>query len=173
MLAELQSLIARFEILDKQVSDLTRQFGIEHGITDSDIEKICKKMLAGLEPVLEPPRLDEPVRIIAAYRWRFNPLQPAISQLLFKTDDGRNILLSERGLCVGPESIPIEQVELIPKFSKALPAEVHPRPKGAKKWNYALSLSAGYELCIRGEYVDGRFVRRYGLRLRFKEKKSE
>jgi hypothetical protein len=173
MLAELQSLIDRFEILDKQVSDLTRQFGRERGITDRDIEEISTKMLAGLVPVLEPPRLDEPVRIIAAYKWRFNAREPAVFQLLFKTDGGGNILLSDRGLCAGPESVPIEELELMPKFNKALPAEVHPRPKGAKKWNYALSLSAGYELCIRGEYVDGRFVRRYGLRLRFKEKKSE
>ncbi len=139
MLAELLKLANDFENLHEQVSNRTKAFLQSRGVGEDFLNEVRDKLLAGIEPATNPKRLDDSVRIVSAWAWHFDPVTPEKYMLVLRTDKGENLVMGEKGLCAGPETIPDTDLVSKAEFAKALPADVSIRPKGACFQNIAWS----------------------------------
>jgi hypothetical protein len=156
----------RFEYLDNELAELTREYTKRRGISADALESSTtdhlKGLIAGVMKPHDPQRVPNPVEIIAAYEWRVDGTVK--SKLVLASHDGRYLVLGEKGFCYGPQDISAQE-ELVLKahFEKALPARANPRPKTSAPWNFAIPLANEYILRARPDEIDGEHVCRFGL----------
>ncbi|HEX7423358.1 MAG TPA: hypothetical protein VF311_05665 [Terriglobales bacterium] len=158
MLRELASIGDRFASLDEEVSEVTNPF-----ITEEVLQTHLEKLLSGAEVPHDPKRVQNPIVLVAAYEWRVGGSENFKSKLILASEEGKYLVLGERGLCFGPQTIPAEELFMKVDFAKALPAKVNPRPRKAKAWNFAIRLANGYELRVHPDELNGKPVCRFGL----------
>jgi len=165
MITELQELVDLFEKMDDRISQLTEDWMKEKGVSEEDIFAFTEKMVVtGETPEDRPAHLEKSVIIVSAHEWVRPNDKGAKSALLLRTGDGRYLLLSNNGLCLGPHDAEEGQLWPLQVFEKALPARVKTKPKRARDWNYQIPLSNGFELWVRPGPLGREFVCRYGLR---------
>jgi hypothetical protein len=164
MIAELLELGEKFEKLDERLTQATHEPLPQKGMTAESLAPIIQDpMQKGESPRRNPP-LPGRIEIVAAYDWHFDGRAPERCQLVLRSADGRNLLLSDSGLCEGPIEIPEDELMLKPDYGKALPAEIKPRSGHGGRWDFAIPLANGYSIVVRGEAVGERFIRHYGLK---------
>lgn len=165
MITELNGMMFRFEYLDEELAGLTREYTKRKGISAEALESSTadhlKVLLAGLMEPHNPQRVPNPVEIVAAYEWRVDGTIK--SKLVLASQDGKYLVLGERGLCYGPQDISAQELVLKAHFEKALPAKANPRPKTSASWNFAIPLANGYMLSARPDELNGEHVCRFGL----------
>jgi hypothetical protein len=158
MLHELATIGDRFISLDGELSELTAGF-----VNEEVMQTHLEKLLSGAESPHDPKRVQNPTTLVAAYEWRVDDTENVKRKLVLASEDGKYLLLGEKRLCFGPESIPAGELFVKGNFTNALPAKVNPRPRKAREWNYAIPLANGYELRVRLDEVNGVSVCRFGL----------
>ena len=165
MITELNWMMFRFQYLDEELSELTRECTRRRGISaealESSTEDYMRELLAGAMKPHDPQRVPNPVEIAAAYEWRVDGTVKG--KLVLASQDGKFLVLGERGVCYGPQDIPAQELILKAHFEKALPAKANPRPKTSAPWNFAIPLANGYMLRARPDEVKGERVFRFGL----------
>ena len=82
---------------------------------------------------------------------------------LFKTETGENVVLCDKGLCYGPESVEDKDLKTDTRFDGILPAGVNPKPKKATGWNYKLNFENKCVLQVQSSNQGGRFSYRVNL----------
>ncbi len=155
----------RFQYLDEEISELAREYTKRRGISVEALESSTtdhlKGLIAGVVKPHDPRRVPNPVEIVAAYEWRVDGTVK--SKLVLTSQDGRYLVLGEKGLCYGPQDIPAQELVVKGHFEKALPAKVNPRPRTSVPWNFAIPLGNGYMLRARPDEINGERVCRFGL----------
>ncbi|MGA2233972.1 MAG: hypothetical protein ABSG23_00645 [Terriglobales bacterium] len=169
MLEELDHLVRSFDSLDAKVSVLVNDLMKKRGVTEDVVQAQFEKLMSGIAAPHDPKKLQKSVVITAASEWKVG--EAVKCGILFVSDAG-NLVLGERGLCLGPQAIPTEHLKVKPEFAKALPATVNPKPKKADRWNYVIPLAKGYDLRVRPTEMNGRRVIRFGLQRRTSKAKS-
>jgi hypothetical protein len=169
MLDELAALVKSFDTLDAKVSALVHDLMQKRGVTEHVVQAQFEKLMSGISAPHDPQKLQKLVVITAACEWKVG--ETVKCGILFVSDAG-NLVLGERGLCLGPQEIPSEHLRPKAEFAKALPATVNPKPKKADRWNYVIPLAKGYDLRVRPAEVNGRRVIRFGLRGRITKAES-
>jgi hypothetical protein len=166
MIEELVSLGNRFEALDAKLDELSGEMmqarGLSKEMLQINTETELKELLSGASEPYRPQRVPNPTEIVSAYEWRANSVTKCA--LVLASNDGKFLLLGERGLCYGPQDVPVNELILKTDFVKALPATVNPRPKRSAPWDYGIVLANGYILRARSDTVNGKHVCRFGLR---------
>lgn len=163
MISELKGFATRFDSLDNEISELTHDLMERKGVSQEVVQAHLVSLLAGAATPHDPTRLRSPVVITAACEWRAG--DSVKSAIIFISDAG-NLVLGEKGLCLGPQGIPTEHLKVKAEFSKAFPANVNPKPKKAGSWNYVIQLANSYELRVRPDERHGKQIVRFGLRRR-------
>jgi hypothetical protein len=158
MLRELSSIGDQFVSLDGELSELTAGF-----VNEEVMQTYLEKLLSGAEAPHDPKRVPNPTVLVAAYEWRVGNTGDVKHKLVLASDKGKYLLLGEKGLCFGPESIPAGELFVKVNFTNALPAKVNPRSRKATEWNYAIPLANGYELRVRLDEANGVSACRFGL----------
>jgi hypothetical protein len=166
LIVELQRMGDEFESLDEELTNLTREWVQQRGWSVEALENhtaaYTEGLLKGIHQPHNPEHVPNPIEVVAAYEWRANGT--IRSKLVLGSKDNSYLLLGERGLIYGPQSIPAEELIVKAEFEKALPATVNPRPKKSAPWNFALSLANGYILRVRPDDLNGKPVIRFALR---------
>jgi hypothetical protein len=166
MIAELHRLGHLFESLDTELEALTqaqaRRRGLSAEVLEEQTRNHLERVLAGVEHFHSPSLPPNPLEIVAAYEWRGGGT--AKCGLVFASRDSKFLILGEKGICYGPQNIPLHELVRKAEFDAALPALVNPRPKKAAPWNFAIQLRNGYILRARPDIVEGKAVVRFGLR---------
>lgn len=166
MITELVTIGNDFESLDRELGELACGIAHRRGLTRQILEAHTtaemKELMSGAAKPYRPERVPNPIEIVAAYEWRTDDIIK--SGLIMASKNGKYLLLGDRGLCYGPQTIPVNELVARPEFQRALPATVNPRPKKSAPWNYAIALANGYILRARPDEVNGRSVCRFGLR---------
>src|ERR1035438_7210436 len=158
MLRELASIGDRFVTVDEELSELTA--GV---VSEEVVQTHLEKLLSGAAAPHDPRRVENAVVLVAAYEWRVGDSGDVKCKLVLASEDGKYLILGEKGLCFGPQTIPAGELFVKANFTGALPARVNPRPRKAGGWNYAIPLANGYELRVRPDEVGGAAVCRFGL----------
>lgn len=166
MIEELLILGNRFKFLDGRSMELARRIAQQRGLTkealETETESEIKRLLSGTSEPYKPERVPNPVEIVSACEWRAESTVKCA--LVLVSNDAKYLLLGERGLCYGPQNIPVEELVVKKNFARALPAVVNPRPKKCVPWDYAITLANGYTLWSRPDTVKGKPICRFGLR---------
>jgi hypothetical protein len=166
MLEELRHLVNMFESLDKALTRLTRNVAAQKGLPEeklrTHLENTFEALQSGKGKVYRPQRVPNPVEITGAYEWRAGRVDKC--GLILKSNHGRYLIVGEKGLCYGPQDIPMGELLLRPEFQKALPALVNPRPKKSPPWTFAFPLANGYVLTTRADSQNERRVCRFALK---------
>src|SRR5271157_453410 len=165
MITELNWMNFRFDYLDKELAELTREYskrrGIDVEVLEVSTENHMQELLAGVMEPHSPCRVPNPVEIVGAYDWRVDGTVK--SKLVLASQDGRYLVLGEKGLCYGPQDISVQELVLKAHFERALPAKVNPRPKTSVPWNFTIPLANGYMLRARPDEINGKAACRFGL----------
>jgi hypothetical protein len=165
MIEELLRMGNRFESLDKELRQLARGIAQQRGLKREDLQaRIAahkEELLSGAAKPYRPERVPNPIEIVGAYEWRVDGTIK--SKLVLTSEDGKYLVLGERGLCYGPQNIPAKELVVKVHFSMALPVAVNPRPKKSAPWNYAIIFGKGYILRVQPGEVDSKSVCRFGL----------
>jgi hypothetical protein len=166
MIEELLRMGDRFESLDNELRQLARGIAQQRGLKREDLQAQIaahgEELLSGAAKPFRPERVPNPIKIVGAYEWRTTGTIK--SKLVLTSDDGKCLILGERGLCYGPQNIPANELITKTDFEKALPATVNPRPKKSTLWNYGIELANGFVLRARSDEINGKPVCRFGLR---------
>lgn len=138
-----------FESLDQKVSEWSKPKRQELGITDKEVQDIQNEILSGKldEPLPDKRTARELEKKLAkkqrlARVWEFT-LENSGKPLIFELADGSLWQLCDIGLGwtrfqeIGPDWVEH------PKVKPYLPADIWPRPKNAKAWDYEFTLANG------------------------------
>ena len=165
MIKELHRMRRQFESVDEEVDELTREYTKRMGISAEALETSTadhmQELLTGVMKPHDPQRVPNPVEIVGAYEWRVDGTIK--SKLVLAAQDGRYLVLGEKGLCYGPHDISAQELVVKAHFEKALPASVNPRPKTSALWNFAFPLANGYILRARPDEINGKPLVRFRL----------
>jgi len=166
MIDELSSIAERLELLDRKLSELTRETVAKRGLTKQVLDAITETEVAqlrsGAGESYRPERVPKTIEIVSAYEWRTD--STVRCALVLASREGKYLILGEYGLCFGPQNIPPKQLVAKKGFGRALPASVDPRPKASVPWNYGITLANGYVLRARPGNVNGKVICHFGLR---------
>lgn len=139
MIQELEGMSGLFTKVDKQVSVFTKSKHEQMGITDEVLQYAFEEAKAGkpLEPFPDFRKIKKQERIVNA--WEVT-LQNGNKPLIFESEDGCLWQLCEVGLgwtyCEKKANWKIKA-----EIQHYLPANINPRPKGIKPWDYHFNLS--------------------------------
>lgn len=148
MIEELDAYYLDFHKLDKKVDTY---FGFKKkvwGLTEELLQSALDECIAGkpMDPLPEKRKLKKQERLVKVWEWSDLDGPKA---LFFETDDGCLWQLCDVGLgWTDFESIQPEW-QLHPIINKYLPANINPRPKVTKSWNYEFLLAHGMALWVR------------------------
>ncbi|HVB57989.1 MAG TPA: hypothetical protein VNE63_16390 [Candidatus Acidoferrales bacterium] len=166
MIEELTTLGKHFESLDAKLTRLTRDITEQKGLSKESlrisIRKAMTDLQSGIAKPYRPQRVPNRIEITAAYEWRAGAIVK--SGLVLQSKDGEYLIIGEKGLCYGPQDIPVDELVLRTEFAKALPAELNPRSKKSAPWTFAFVLANGYVLSTRPDFRKGNKVCRFALK---------
>ncbi|MGH9665120.1 MAG: hypothetical protein ACRD9L_11910, partial [Bryobacteraceae bacterium] len=168
MLEELIEACNIFDALDYELTELSGAWSADRGLSASDREAALADLLDGRTSPhdIGATRLPKQVHLVQVYQWHGDPGRPNRYAHLLRTVDGLNLLLSDRGLCMGPPTVDDAELVLMTDLNQALPATVDRLPKNATDWNYTIALENGFELWV--EPHEER-IYRWGIRSKRRE----
>lgn len=148
MIQELSALEDKFSSLNRKIETLTHQLINKYGIEDT-IQEEFQKALAGKmeewEPLKEQRRLKKKEKIIDV--WDL-PLQGG-NNLIFQSEDGVLWQLCDVGLGWTKYEKLGSNWKTNKVIKKYLPANINPRPKTKKAWNYEFMLAKKTVLWVK------------------------
>lgn len=164
MLTELTELAAFFDELDGFFVKVALDWGTRIGLTEENLNVEMAKLLSGPTPPRKKIRKLNKVEIlINAYSYIVMEKGLEKKMPLFEFADHTFWTFCDCGLTYGPEEIDSTCLHPVPAFKKALPAEIRPKPKDAKDWNYRIPLSTGFHIRVSPYEGEGEYEFKWGL----------
>jgi hypothetical protein len=148
MMQELDRLSEEFQRLDEKVEELYHPKRRQLGMTDERVEAALKECMGG-KPWVPFPKKRRPKkqeRIVRA--WEFT-LPGQEKPLVFETEDGCLWELCDVGLGWSYYYEVKPDWKLHEVICRHLPANVNPRPKTARPWDYQFRLARGAILWVK------------------------
>lgn len=169
MIEELDAMSDQFHQLDEKCTQRFAKKRKELGITDEVIHSALEECLAGkpMDPLPTQRKLKKQERVVRA--WEFT-LPNGQKPLVFETEDGCLWQLCDVGLGwtyydrIRPDWTVNETIQ------QNLPANINPRPKDYKPWNYEFKLANKAILWVKPGDRERSF--RWGLRIENKNHRT-
>ncbi len=97
-------------------------------------------------------QLPKKIKIIGIYR--LGNIQRGL--IILKTVDKNYLVLSDKGLCFGPDTVPEEKLSNLASDFPMLPKWIYSKKVNySKPWNYEITLSEGHSLWVKLENEKG------------------
>jgi len=167
MIKELNEFSQIFSDLDKRTTKYLKPKCKQLGITDNVLQKALDDVITGksMDPLAVKRKLKKKERLVCA--WEFS-LPNGTKPLIFETEDGYLWQFCDVGLGwtyydnIGTDW---QKNEIIKNY---LPANINPRPKDAKPWDYEFRLAQGAILWVK----KGRRPKTFKWGIRTKDKNT-
>ena len=162
MIAELIDLAELFDELDGYFVKIEEEWLIGRGLTKEAFDAFLIELLSGPTPPRKIGRKLGKVETLIKVYFYVADEDRKTGAPLFELADHTIWSLCDCGLTYGPEEIDFSRLKPDPMFEEVLPAKINPRPRGAKDWNYKISLSTGFYVQV-SPYDGGEYEFKYGL----------
>jgi len=156
MLQELTELCQLFSDLDKKISMHFEPKRKQLGLTDEILQAALNDVSAGrpLEPLPKKRKFKKQERLVRV--WEV-PLPNKVKTLVFETDDGCRWQLCDVGLGWTYHNAVESSWQENKEIQRHLPANINPRPKHDKPWDFQFKLAKGAIFWVKPGRGESRF----------------